>query len=85
LSRERRRTTGEVLIEEITPFIHHQLPGVRFAHLAGKPAVRIPIDHPQGSVDSPPPLAGAFQLAGVEGTVAATTDDHHVAELSLIG
>jgi hypothetical protein len=61
------------------------LPGLVATNLPSEPAFRIPVNNEEPPVSGPAPFSRTIQLAGVERAVAATSDDHDIAEGDPIG
>jgi hypothetical protein len=67
-------------IEEFAPFLHDEAAGRVVAHLAGDLTLGVAVNDQQLAVTGSAALSRLLQLTRVETAVAATSDDHNVAE-----
>jgi hypothetical protein len=67
-------------IEEFAPFFHYEATGWVVVHLAGDLTLGIAVNDQQLAVTGSAALTRHLQLARVETAIAATSDDHDVAE-----
>jgi hypothetical protein len=71
-------------IEEFAPFLHYEPTGRIVADLPGHLTLGVSVNDQQLAVACPAPPTRLLQLARVEASVAATSNDHNVAENNAI-
>jgi hypothetical protein len=70
----------QIAVEKVVPFFNHQSPTRSIAQLPRKLAVSAPVNDQEGTILHPATFPGALQLAGIEGAVAAASDNDDIPE-----
>jgi hypothetical protein len=70
----------QIAVEKLVPFLDDYSPSRTIPQLPRKLAISAPVDDQEATILHAAPFPGALQLAGIEGPVAAPSDNDDVPE-----